>query len=238
MASYKNKGGPGGSGGFGATGYYAARGAALLSLSSFKSVGWEFTDWAAILNSGTPPGWRKSAVGSGTGLPDVAAGAKGGRISMASGVTLSSSITYDTATPVISNISTEKWYFVTRQKINAQDAASVCASGLLNVASNKLILAGHIRALTPTNFGVSYDGLYAGSALDLAVARDTADHVIEVYCLGDDILRARIDEGAEVSATMASEPTDPVYPYIEVSNGAVATSRILNTDLFGIMFPR
>jgi hypothetical protein len=62
--------------------------------------------------------------------------------------------------------------------------------------------------------------------------------VYEVYCRGDSILRACIDEGAEVTGTQSLAPTDGIYVYGEVTNGATAANRQLISDFVGVLHPR
>lgn len=218
--------------------YYQQRALTLVGAQgSSSSFGFFYEDMERCA-TGLIPGWTRTVTASATAA--CVSATKGGKLLCSTSATANNNGQFlITNNGLILNISTDKWYMVCQHATSAaNDAQAVLACGFLNIASTKLILAGHIKALTPTNFGVSYDGLYATSALDLGTAQDANQHTYEVYCRGDGVLRARFDEGAEVSATMSAAPSDAVYPYIEWNNGTTATNRTLTLGAYGVLFPR
>jgi hypothetical protein len=169
-----------------------------------------------------------SAVGTGTLDPQVG---KGGTPRLKSGATANSSYSIFSNATIIANPSTERWCIATRFKIaTATDTVSIVGVGMLNSSANSSIMAGFAGALHATNFIVQFDGnIGAGTALNLNVAKDTNFHTYVIYGVGDGKVRARLDGGVEVSATLSSPPTTDMF-FGTARNGTTAADRQMDLD--------
>jgi len=140
----------------------------------------------------------------------------------------------------IINCATKRWYVAMRFiPVTNPPTDSSFFLGFINNGNNRTIGAGYFGALNATNYVVQYDGNDTGSVLDLGVAKDNATiHVVEFYCQGDSKIRARIDQGAEVSATMASAPADSIHPQGQFRSGATNAVTSIDVDYALYMYPR
>lgn len=189
-----------------------------------------FTDFEAIDSAATPNGWRAGHTGTGAGNIDFSEG--GGIVTVSSGATASSLGSQYRSGALCARTDTKRWGFACRFKITtAVDAQATLWLGVQNPANTITIYAGYASGFSATNFIVQYDGNRGGSALNLGVAVDTAWHVVEVYCLGDSKVRARIDGGSEVaSGTVTTPITTGAFPTHEARNGSTAAARTVARD--------
>jgi hypothetical protein len=210
--------------------YCRARAEGFLGLSRSDPLQFEFFEdflVGAAGAAGAPPGWTQS------GSVNVQTPARGGGwIRVATTASAGTTGEVDSFGCHVENISTKKWYFATRFVLNTTpDAASIIFVSLLNIAANKTIGVGFRGSRNANNFIVQYDGIWTGSSIDLGVAKDAAIHLVEVYAVGSTTLRARIDAGAELSAVMASAPSDPIRGIDILSqNGVTAALQSIDTD--------
>jgi len=198
---------------------YLARAIAFAGLPTDDTLGWFFEDFpAASSASGTtaPPGWTLLNASTGT-VSCTSVGRGGGWMRASSGATAGARGEADGANGSLSaDITSHAWYFAVKFALStAATAQSILSIGIFNLAGTKGISCGFMGGLNAANFVVQYDGaqfftLSTGSALDLGVAKDTADHVVEFYGKGGTTLFARIDGGAELNHAMASAPTDAI----------------------------
>lgn len=233
MAQYKSRGGalPG------PAGIYLARGLALTGLPNDPSMSWWFDDFTGIDSAQAAP-WTQFNAGSGARLTAVA-GTAGGVVRISTGATGASISSASTTAGAVQSEATTKWYAAQRFRvITAIDAVTFAIAGLVNFANTKTLAVGVIGALNAVNFIAQYDGNFAGSSLNLGVPIDTAFHVFEMYCLGDSVIRARIDGGAEVSAVQSAAPTDSLFQNFQVRNQGTAANRALEMDWFLSMTAR
>jgi hypothetical protein len=214
---------------------YRARALSFLGLSSGDTTVFEdFEDF--VRSSGVaaagPAGWTASLVASGSVNITTAARA-GGWVRVATGATGVSTSELFCRGTTIGALATTKWYAAFRFALNTTPGAnSVILCCVTNAASTKSIGVGFRGSLNANNFIVQYDGIYTGTALDLAIAKDTASHVIEVYgATGSTTLSARIDGGSALTATMASAPTDTGLGFdLIAQNGATAADQSMDVD--------
>jgi len=212
---------------------YLYRGTSFTGLSA-SEVGWFYEDW--VLPSfagfqGAP--WQTASTGSGTFALN-SAGEKGGVIELKTGGV--GSYRVSSLTPIVSNISTDKWYVATRFKTSAvPDSRSYV--GLRNLATTKTVAVGLFEGIEATNFCIQYDGDQTGSALSLATAQDASYHVFEMYGKGDGKVYGRIDGGAEVNATMSAAPTDSCFLTAQINEGT-SGAKSMFWDWVIAVFPR
>jgi hypothetical protein len=214
--------------------FYRARALSFLGLSSGDSTVFEhFEDFTMFATAtAAPAGWANvSAVGSG-GINGGTAQRAGGWVRLTTGATAVSTVELFHRGTTIGAISTVKWYIATKFALTTTpDSQTVILNAITNTASNKSIGIGFRGSLNANNFIVQYDGIYTGTALDLAVAKDTAVHVVEAYGTGTTTLNARIDGGSAVTAVMASAPTDTMLGFdILLQNGTTAASQTEDID--------
>lgn len=234
MAQYKSR-----TGVPGALGVYLARALALAGLPNDASMGFYWQDFDGNASGTTPAGWSLNIGGTGSGSL-APAGRQGGIFRLATGATGGSVAGASTSGADIANVSTSRWYQAVRFALNTvPDANTTLEIGMLNAASNKTLGAGFYGALNPNNFVVQYDGVRAGSAIDLGVPKDTAFHIIEMYGTGSTTLRARIDGGAEFSAAMAAAPADSIVLFdLDALNGGTAANQSMDIDWILRAYPR
>lgn len=233
MAQYKSRSGamPG------PAGIYLARGQGFTGLPNDPALSWWFDDLTGIDNAQTAP-WTQFNSGSGARLANVPA-TSGGVVRISTGATGASISSASTTAGAVQSEATTKWYVATRFRvITAVDAVAFALAGLINFANTKSLALGVIGALSAANFIVQYDGNFAGSFVSLGVAIDTNFHVFEMYSLGDSVIRARIDGGAEVSAVQSAAPTDSLFQNFQVRNQGTAANRALEMDWFLSMTAR
>ena len=219
---------------------YYKRGVAACGLTpGTLGIGCLFEDFDHVAGAtAIPAGWVASAVGTG-GTNSQPAGTKGGVIQYYTGADAASLLTTITYAPIIANIATDRWYFAVRMKTTTTvDAQSIHMAGLLNIAGNATVLIGFDGQLQAANYCIQYDGVVNGTGLSLATAPDTSAHTFEMYSQGDGKIRGKIDGGTEVNVTMASAPTDSVYPYTTVRNRTTAANQATNFDWLMYLFPR
>lgn len=232
MAQYKSRGG-------GDAGnprqVYTAIGRGLTGLPSDCLI--FFEDWEKKANPA--PGWN----------PIMSAGASGARsttnkscIHLDSGATAGSTAMEETATEggvLAGAAGTDRWYCAFRLAVltSTFNTTSMCSAGVCNTARTSSIVAGQIK--NNANYRVQYDGNFelAASSLDLGVARDANFHIIELWHPGDGKVHARIDGGAEVSATLASPPAQ-LHAVLYTVNGSGAVSHQNDVDWYLFLGPR
>ena len=178
-----------------------------------------------------PVGWAVGLAGSGAATDNVTNG-KGGVFQLSSGATGSSSAELTQRSAIIGRVAVDKWYTAVRLQVTtAIDNQARVAFWHTNAAVNKTVGAGVFGALNSTNYVVQYDGDRTGSVIDLAVAVDTSWHVIEFWAAGSTTLKARIDGGTTLTATMSSAPSDAMlFRTFHAGNGTTAAARTLNID--------
>lgn len=223
--------------------FYRARALSFLGLSSGDPLIFEtFEDFDRTTSPGTaaPAGWTAGLVSSGSQSQVSPAPKGGGWRRFSTGASASSQSTLTSFGSCLQDITTTKWYAAFRfQLTTTPDAQSILLNCIRNTASNKTIGVGFSGALNANNFIVQYDGLITGSAIDLAVPKDTAVHVVEIYGTGSTTLRARIDGGSELTAAMASAPTDGMFGFdINVRNGTTAANQSEDVDWCYMLGPR
>ena len=174
-----------------------------------------------------------SVAGSGGGFADTEYA--GGWYRMYTDTTAASA--YIMAGPNVGafTTATPAWYMAARMKfLSGVTDDAVIGAGIYNAAANKTLWMGWISTLHATNFTVQYDGqahAAPGSALDLGVAADQAVHLFEMWGrAGSNVLYARIDEGAVVSATQSSPFTTGATMGQGVRNLAGTTNRVMTSD--------
>jgi hypothetical protein len=232
----------GGGGGINPTAaYYQARALSLLGLAAVdKNFLFDFDDFDKAHLTTDQTGWQKAVVGTGT-LSTRVSGTRGGVHLASTGATTGGVTDVQNLSVIVSDLSADKWYMAWRQKMTTTVAAATRAhSGFLNIAATRTIQVGVFGASSTVNFRLQYDGMAAGSFLDLGVAIDQSYHVFEVYGKGEgnNKIYVRTDEGAELSVTAASNPTDGMFLWGEVINGADNVNYAIQRDFCAWLSPR
>jgi hypothetical protein len=229
MAQYKSRGGE-----IGPKAIYRARAMAFLGLNPLDPLlVEEFEHFIKSSGAATvpPPGWSSAPAGSGT-TNSLTAARAGGWQRVSTGATGASTMEIFTRGTTLGPLALAKWYFATRFVFTTTpDANTVLLNCITNIASTKSIGLGFRGSLNAANFIVQYDGIYAGSSIDLGVPKDTAIHVIEAFGVGSTTLRACIDGGQIFSATMAAAPADNILGFdILAQNGGTLANQSEDVD--------
>ncbi len=192
-------------------------------------------------NFDPPPGWNRGIAGSGS---NVLSTSINNSALITSGVTIGSRYRLSNSGGFninAANSALSQWYFAGRfmTPVPTVNAAAVRGFGIANGALNQTIMAGVLGAGSASHYVVQYNGNEAGAFIDLLVNIDGATvHVIEVYHLGDGILRARIDGGPELTGSGLNANPIGCGPLIDVYNAAAATNEQLDIDAYICMVRR
>lgn len=190
-------------------------------------------------NATTPVGWSQTMSGSASSaLNNIDEGA--GVVQVTSGATAASIGALLTNGSALLRPDTQPFYFATRFKVTtAIDAQANVFVGTQAISGSKTVAVGVFGASSTVNFRLQYDGVVAGSFLDLGVAIDTAYHVYEVYGLGDGNLHVRMDFGVDKGpVAQAAAPTVASYLLMQAQNGTTAAARTMRTDWVAFMTKR
>ncbi len=162
----------------------------------------------------------------------MVAGMAGGICRESTTGTLGSQVGFNGAGTIASDLKTGRWYQAHRMAVpTAVDAQCNAAIGQYNQASTLSIMGGVFGANSTGFYSFQYDGDRAGSFITSAVAVNTAFHIFEMWGVGDNILHARIDNGAEQTATLTSAVTS-THIFTNTKNGTTAANRIMDIDWF------
>lgn len=247
MAVYKLKSTEGGAGsaqsGLINTGVAVAGFPATGAPNAFGSF-WD--DWLKAEAAAVVDGWTPTPGGV-AGTVVLSSGVAGGVIRLASGATLNGGIRENSVLAVVNSTGASRWYQATRARFPlAVDAETMAAVGLLDMTPAKSISIGVHGSSSAVNFTVNYDGVVgtlgvnppSGSFVSTGKAIDTAFHLFEMWCVGDNILHARVDSGAEVTATMAAASVIGNRMFFQAQNGATAADRQIEIDYILQLFSR
>lgn len=219
--------------------YYKARAAKLLGINPVKDYSWSF-DPLMLSNTGLgldPVGYTFGTTNGGT-RSMFFAGGNGGVVRNKTNATANAVSEHYTQTNIIGVANTSVWYVVVKGTITTTpDAQTTATWGLFPFTGLNCIGVGVWGNSSTVNFGFMHDGSIAtagGTFKSLGVAIDTAAHVFELYCLGDGVLRARIDEGAEVSEAMTLTHQD-LCIFRTVRNKTTAADQTILTNFVGHM---
>lgn len=217
--------------------YRSTLGLYLKKAQDLAGFGDDYHHYFEDFNSGggggiTRPGWSASAAGTGDkSNNNVVAGRGGGLLNVKTGATAASLWEGYAAAAWINNISTSRWYFAARWRINTTpDAQTKLLVGLYNRGTDKSIACGVVGSSSTTLLQLQYDGNEAGSFQSFGVNVDANLHVFEMWGAGSAVVNARIDGAAPVQVTQASAPTDHCYGFVTARNGTTAADQNLDID--------
>lgn len=201
---------------------YRDRAVSLLGLSPANAV----EDFDDYVRSNADP-WTDAAGGAGSATGPVTA--EGGGVWYLESGTGGGNRQQAAEGSFITTTTTKKWYFAVRMKCGTTAAAGAhYAFGFRNyTGGGNSLVVGVVGSLDASNFIVQHSGDFAGSHVDLA-ASDTNYHIFEVWCLGDSVIHARMDGGAEVTATQSVACTSAQL-YRRALDGGT-TNRRLSVD--------
>jgi len=211
-------------------------------LGSPANAAWYFDEFnGSVLGNAIAPNWRSTVVSTGAGsfgLVDEA----GGVHQLTTGATASSSIIHNTDSPFTRSGGANVWYFAVRQKVTtAVTAQTMLYTGLQNLAATKTFGAGVFGANSAVNFTFQYDGNETGTFVSSGVAIDTAYHISEMWCRGDNKIHCSFDLGSAdlcAGATMSAAATDSHAGIRVARNGTDAVARSVRIDYFAILAKR
>lgn len=216
---------------------YVNRGQALAGLGPDVGILWD--DFTLEDSNAALTGWIEQLSGTGAIVTNVA-GSSGGSAQFSSGATASSFSAANSSAAMFGNRRTTRWYVATRfavtTAIDAQTKASFGVYDLPQVSPSNLCgVFGTAFSGSNTNFLCQFDGDRAGSYIDTLVPIDTAFHVYEQYCLGDNVYRIRVDGGTEKSATMTVASATSANAFFWTQNGTTAAARTIVVDWVLVM---
>jgi hypothetical protein len=233
-ASYRGSGG----GSSPAQTYYQALASSRVGVAlTDKNFGFLWDDFDKTNSLTAALGWINGITGSASVSMRVAS-TKGGIAQLNCSASSGDRIDITSLDILVSALGTDLWWYGGRQKLITTPAAgqTMAAIGLFNSGGNS-IAAGEFAG--NVNYRVQYDGaMPAGSFIDLGVPVDTNAHFFELYGKGDGKLYARIDEGAEVSATPGSSPSTGMYLICSCANGTNAAVQTNQVDFVSCLYPR
>lgn len=211
---------------------YTARALSELAITSGEYFA-DFNDFTAATAAAVSlPGWALTVAGSGASTTSLANG-KGGVVKLSTGATGSSAALQQRYGMQLGRMAVDKWFAAMRFKLDTTvNNLGKAMMFFVDIAGTKTLAMGAVGPLNSTNFVVQYDGdTDAGSVLDLAVALDTSWHVIEMWAAASTTIKARIDGGTTISATMASASASAIdNQKLWVSNGATTADRAMTVD--------
>lgn len=170
-----------------------------------------------------PANWTGvSSSGSSTASVQLAGNAAISRIS--TGATAASGRDQATQT-YMGHQGTGKWYYAARFRINASPDAQAKLLQTVTTAGGNTVGVGFHGPVDATNFIAYRDGSFAaGTSIGTLGAADTSFHTFEMWCIGDAVLKARVDAGSIISGTQTAAAAD-MYAYHTVRNGTTAADR-------------
>jgi len=217
---------------------YFARGIAATGLTNNAGFYWE--DFTAC-GTTAPNGWIAGHSGTGA-FSRLLAGTKGGLIQLTSGGTANGIGEVYTENNIVSSALTDRFYYATKFSVTTTiDAETRCFNGLYATAGTaNAVTLGAVGPISATKYVILYDGNYSSSTTGLTstVSVDTASHIGEAYCQGDNVLRGRFDDEAELSATQSSTATGAYAVIASARNQATGAVRTLRIDWVLCIFPR
>lgn len=156
----------------------------------------------------TPSGWANTLSGGGTNTNVL--GISGGVSRLARSAGAGAVANQRPISTCIADASLEKWAFATRARFPLAQTANVrTGQGLINTALTRTIMVGtYGNATVAANFAVQFDGLRAGSFLDLGVAVDTGFHVFTMWSRGDGRIYGYCDSAPVASAAITLSMVD------------------------------
>lgn len=212
---------------------YTDRGSTLLGLRAGQLAAlWEEIE--ASTNGASITGWQTTRTGSGGSTAQAAV--SGGIISLSTGATANSTEEHFSQDSAVAAVRTTKWYMATRFRLpSAVDAQAKLGAGLRSGAAT--VAVGFFGSIDAVNFRAQFDGNFDTSGVDLGVAKDGAFHVFEMWCIGDSVLRCRIDGGPTLTGNMAANVNN-AYRIVTARNGTTAASRTNDFDWMLVLTQR
>lgn len=214
--------------------YYQRRALSLTNLPRGKNLGHLWLDGE------TQPvgaGWVEAVTGTGAidnepnsqtgGVVELKTGGAGGAYELHSN------------TPIVNDVANAAFYMAARFKVDNATLDRYLGVGLDVEADNNQVWVGVAAGLDTANYIVRCDGdMNAGAHSDLA-AIDTSWHTFEMYKKSTDtaLLRARIDEGAEVTVAMSGS-TGSGARHVKLMIYDNSNARSMFVDFVGCWFSR
>ena len=212
---------------------WAARGRALAGISDNAGGNGPvilFEDFERTFDP--PPGFTRVSAGGGTGVASLT---RASSVRMQSSAAAGARIQYHgAALPVLSiNPFSGKWYCAFRFQLGAStfNATSVIGAGFRSLAGATTVMGGVLGFGSTANFGFQCNGNEAGTFIDSGLAVDLNVHVMELYHTGDGNLRARLDLGNELSASLGGVPPG-AYALLDVFSGGAAVNHDVDFDWY------
>lgn len=207
---------------------YYQHGQSLATLGQDSAFLWQdFMSDTTALAAGNE--WLAGLVGSASVTSP--SGLRGGIFRFSTGATANSLVNYRSGGNIINGPRAERWAQIWRCRVQtAIDAQTIAAVGIWGETGNLTAAFGVFGAQSTVNFQLQFDGTLNTTFVSTGLAIDTNFHVIELYGRSDNIIRLKIDGGAEISGTASVLGADQYNPYATIRNGTTATNRNLDCD--------